>query len=297
MSDQFKENIRHRFSNHLLRCRKNDSVQEFCFARWVLNKAGEVEPLYTDQIRWITCNDTNRMWITGDYSDWVFSRSFHPVQDSAPSLSYMLGKAELCMGRRGTLEFNEALLIEQLEAHARYLVEEEDWTKKRVERDLVHALQHTGSEAEYLSHVRSVIYNEDCVLFSPGGDIPDGMRVKPHLRVILCVYELLFEAQPAVLPWEPVSIAGVAIKTPEEPFIHDETTSEVYSLVAPRRHCDVMEFMLEEGFETPIKGTQGFVLHDGTFVDRVQAKTIAEEAEQLLERASDLPELFSEDIW
>lgn len=45
------------------------------------------------------------------------------------------------------------------------------------------------------------------------------------------------------------------------------------------------------------KTEQGFLTNEDDFVDRVEAKKIAREADQLLDRASPLKYLFSEDLW
>jgi hypothetical protein len=72
---------------------------------------------------------------------------------------------------------------------------------------------------------------------------------------------------------------------------------EVFSVPAPGRHCDVIRLMAEKGRKCPPLDCQGFLLSDGRFCRRKPAKFIAERAGQLLERASKLAELFSEDVW
>lgn len=42
---------------------------------------------------------------------------------------------------------------------------------------------------------------------------------------------------------------------------------------------------------------QGFLTSDGQFVDRRQARVIANDAKQLLPRDGGKPELYSEDVW
>ena len=71
----------------------------------------------------------------------------------------------------------------------------------------------------------------------------------------------------------------------------------VFSVPRPGRHPDVIKLMVSLGKPTPVKGQQGFVTNQGRFVDRIEGKTIAKEANQLIERASKLPKLFSEDLW
>jgi len=66
----------------------------------------------------------------------------------------------------------------------------------------------------------------------------------------------------------------------------------VWSLPAPCRHHHIL-------VHVPDNSTceQGFLLENGQFVDRVTAKSHAIMSNQLLERAGDFLELFSEDIW
>ena len=69
---------------------------------------------------------------------------------------------------------------------------------------------------------------------------------------------------------------------------------QVYNLVAPARHHDVLAVMKEGGAKPK---EQGFLDDQGRFVGREEARKIAEEAGQLLERAIQSPDLFSEDVW
>ncbi len=71
-----------------------------------------------------------------------------------------------------------------------------------------------------------------------------------------------------------------------------------FTLPRPARHHQVIyDMVVLFGLTPPIKGEQGFITDEGTFVDRVTAKDIARSHGQLLPRASHLPELFSEDVW
>jgi hypothetical protein len=85
-------------------------------------------------------------------------------------------------------------------------------------------------------------------------------------------------------------VTGVAIN-------HNDS-GEIHSLPAPARHNDVIRELSALGHPWPIRGTQGFVLDDGTFVTRRAALTIAERAGQLLsEPIAPAHGLFSEDVW
>lgn len=74
--------------------------------------------------------------------------------------------------------------------------------------------------------------------------------------------------------------------------------AQVYHLPRPARHHHVIHFLVEIGHKPPIRGEQGFLLSDGTFVGRITAAKVAVEAGQI--KKSDLvapPWLFSEDVW
>lgn len=85
-------------------------------------------------------------------------------------------------------------------------------------------------------------------------------------------------------------VTGVAIN-------HNDS-GRIESLPAPARHNDVIRHLSDLGHSWPIKGTQGFVLDDGTFVTRRAALSIAERAGQLIrEPIAPAHGLFSEDVW
>jgi len=69
---------------------------------------------------------------------------------------------------------------------------------------------------------------------------------------------------------------------------------EVYNIVAPARHHDVIAMMKKGGVKPK---EQGFLDDEGRFLNRQEARKVAEEAGQLLDRAIQSPDLFSEDVW
>jgi len=74
-----------------------------------------------------------------------------------------------------------------------------------------------------------------------------------------------------------------------------------FSMLPPARHGECILLMLacRSDIDRNTTGAeeQGFVTSANRFVDRVEAKRIAAEADQLIFRAMNLPELFSEDVW
>jgi hypothetical protein len=72
----------------------------------------------------------------------------------------------------------------------------------------------------------------------------------------------------------------------------------IFSMPAPARHHDINRMMHEQGVENMGEEvTQGFLLSNGRFCRRKPARHIAEKAGQLIERASKLDWLSSEDVW
>jgi hypothetical protein len=84
-----------------------------------------------------------------------------------------------------------------------------------------------------------------------------------------------------------------------------ERNGLVYSIQRPARHHNVMRQMAAAGIPIPIEGTQGFLTNTGRFVDRREARLIADKARQIKARIGDdgVPysathkDLFSEDVW
>jgi hypothetical protein len=82
-------------------------------------------------------------------------------------------------------------------------------------------------------------------------------------------------------------ITGVAIKK----------DGVVYSLPKPNRHHDVIRMMIRDYEVAPHSGEQGFIDNLGDFYLRKPAKLIAILNNQLIARAGNDEELFSEDVW
>jgi len=82
-------------------------------------------------------------------------------------------------------------------------------------------------------------------------------------------------------------ITGVAIKK----------DGAVYSLPKPNRHRDVIRMMVHEYEVSPHSGEEGFIDNFGDFYLRKPAKLIAILNNQLIARACNDEELFSEDLW
>ena len=83
-------------------------------------------------------------------------------------------------------------------------------------------------------------------------------------------------------------IIGVAIK---------RNDGRVFSLPKPFRHSHVIMMMVRIcDFPKPIIDEQGFITHDGIFLERNEAGKYAIECGQI-EKLSWPPDLYSEDLW
>lgn len=72
----------------------------------------------------------------------------------------------------------------------------------------------------------------------------------------------------------------------------------IFWLEAPARHGDVMAALVKIGQQrSAIEGDQGFVTQNGDFLNRTEARQMAERYELLKPNARQHVELFSEDIW
>lgn len=70
-----------------------------------------------------------------------------------------------------------------------------------------------------------------------------------------------------------------------------------FSLLPPARHGECLTLLHACRPDSFGKEIQGFVTSRNRFVTRIEGKNIARSAGQLIERASSLEELFSEDMW
>lgn len=92
---------------------------------------------------------------------------------------------------------------------------------------------------------------------------------------------------------EDLRVVAVAIKTLD---------GVVHTLPPPARHHDVIHALARAGMSQiehcgPMEDSQGFLLNNGQFCRRAPAKLIAERGGQLIKRAMNLHELYSEDVW
>lgn len=74
-----------------------------------------------------------------------------------------------------------------------------------------------------------------------------------------------------------------------------DATGKVWTLPRPNRHNNILSTLYDQGIESHPDG-QGFVLDDGTWVDRTTAAQIALQNGQVKELIAP-PDLYSEDLW
>jgi len=76
-----------------------------------------------------------------------------------------------------------------------------------------------------------------------------------------------------------------------------DNNNVIHSLPKPNRHHDVIRMMAKNGADIPVAGVQGFLTDAGVFADRVEAKEIAINANQIIRESCKSNRLYSEDIW
>lgn len=64
-----------------------------------------------------------------------------------------------------------------------------------------------------------------------------------------------------------------------------------------RRHCQIIRDIVKETHTKKVLGEQGFVLEDGSFVNREDAAFIALASGQITKLKFNPTKLFSEDLW
>lgn len=77
----------------------------------------------------------------------------------------------------------------------------------------------------------------------------------------------------------------------------DTITDTVYTMDAPARHHDIVHALAAAGHPQVGTDEQGFITQHGFWLRRKPARAVAVRAKQLLPRARDHSELFSEDVW
>ena len=68
-------------------------------------------------------------------------------------------------------------------------------------------------------------------------------------------------------------------------------------VIMGRRHCSCFQTMCDSGIKRPFTDEQGFVTDKFKFVNRREAKKIAEDCNQILKGEGQYSELYSEDIF
>jgi len=83
-------------------------------------------------------------------------------------------------------------------------------------------------------------------------------------------------------------------------MVHRPKNVDIGIVICGYRHCDCLELasLLYSRKQMVDYGTvQGFLTNNKRFVDRIEARQIAEKQNQLLWNCSNGEELYSEDVW
>jgi hypothetical protein len=96
--------------------------------------------------------------------------------------------------------------------------------------------------------------------------------------------------------------ADDAVLTVDCVAIRAERDGRIWTVPRPARHNAVISVMFRHGYELGLAGgvvdsTEGFLLCDGSFVDRFDAYRVAVAAQQLLPDAPRSGRLQSIDLW
>jgi len=75
-----------------------------------------------------------------------------------------------------------------------------------------------------------------------------------------------------------------------------DSTGKIWTLPRPARHCDILHYMYESSAGETTLDDQGFLLDDGSWVNRKQAAEYALKTGQCSELVAP-PDLYSEDLW
>lgn len=99
---------------------------------------------------------------------------------------------------------------------------------------------------------------------------------------------------------ERIMCSAIWVKDPDKILVHKPRNIDCGIVICGYRHCDclnIIQLMYDRPTFIKLGHVQGFLTTYKRFVDRVEAKQIATQANQLLDRASFYDELFSEDVW
>lgn len=111
--------------------------------------------------------------------------------------------------------------------------------------------------------------------------------VLTYIGAIILITNVIFIVAHLLNLFPERKIVGVAIKD-----------NDLWVMSAPKRHGDLIRFMVDKGHKIPVVGEQGFVLDNGSFVSREKALKLAKKNGQFIFDCSPgSDQLFSENVW
>ena len=101
---------------------------------------------------------------------------------------------------------------------------------------------------------------------------------------------------------EKIMCSAIWVKDENVKYVHYPTNIEYGLIILGYRHCNCLEHLsnlYERKRMVAIGSVQGFLTNNNRFVDRVEARIIAESCGQILDSkyTSHGKELYSEDVW
>jgi len=137
-----------------------------------------------DSVKFI--NVEGILTVTGDYSNWLFCRSFLPTPDGRVSDHYWLEKLRIASTQNGE-EFSSELTKKEIEQHLAEL-KEEDW-KPEILEEIKEYYTECLNVVEDGEWVYSAYAYQNFPSFWDHECVPFRKRIKPHLQVVFDAFE------------------------------------------------------------------------------------------------------------
>jgi len=132
-----------------------------------------------DSIKFINTNDM--LIVTGDYSNWMFDREFHPSADGRVSDYYWIEKL-----KRSSCQEPEEFDAEETEAQIKKLLAEEDDLDEQEKEYLEGCLNNVGDgEFDYTRYA----HRENIGRFQDHESVPHCKKIKIQLQVVFDAFD------------------------------------------------------------------------------------------------------------
>jgi len=185
-------------SDFVLTMKPQGDFEEYTFAEWEDGRQNACH-----RIVWlIDTRPDGKMWISGDYGNWVFTRVFHPIMKEKLSRKYF--KEKIWMGYRSVGPgdtYDQDCAEKQINDLYERRVEEaeEEGNLKEVQDQLISDRdQLLGAIWEHEAALHGAVWDVYDGPLVAECETPDGMTTAPWLLMIMDVYDHLHELQPEI---------------------------------------------------------------------------------------------------